>query len=144
MEAEPAKAEPPKRNRRWFRFSLRTLMVVMALVSLPMAWLGSQANMIRERERLLTEVERAGGGYVETTGEPLGVYDAPIIEHCRIAATWTSYRAEYPRPSIVRQWLGEKIVLMISCPGMDSAKLSQIKAAFPEAEILDIASAYDR
>jgi hypothetical protein len=27
MEAEPPEAEPPKRKRRWFQFSLRTLMI---------------------------------------------------------------------------------------------------------------------
>jgi hypothetical protein len=27
MQSEPPKAEPPKRKRRWFQFSLRTLMI---------------------------------------------------------------------------------------------------------------------
>jgi hypothetical protein len=27
MQAEPLKAESPKRKRRWFQFSLRTLMI---------------------------------------------------------------------------------------------------------------------
>jgi hypothetical protein len=33
MEAEPPKADPPKHNRRSFRFSLRTLMIVVAIVA---------------------------------------------------------------------------------------------------------------
>jgi hypothetical protein len=28
MQTEPPKADPPKRKRRWFQFSLRTLMIV--------------------------------------------------------------------------------------------------------------------
>jgi hypothetical protein len=32
MEAEPFKAEPPKRKRRWFQFSLRSLRVLVTLV----------------------------------------------------------------------------------------------------------------
>ena len=32
MEVEPTKAEPPKRKRRWFQFSLRTLLIGVALV----------------------------------------------------------------------------------------------------------------
>jgi hypothetical protein len=31
MEAEPLKAEPPKRKRRWYQFSLRTLMILVTL-----------------------------------------------------------------------------------------------------------------
>jgi hypothetical protein len=37
MEAEPPKAEPPKRKRRWFQFSLRTLFVVTAVVAVQCA-----------------------------------------------------------------------------------------------------------
>jgi hypothetical protein len=33
MEAEPLKAEPPKRKRRWFQFSLRTLLIVVTVVA---------------------------------------------------------------------------------------------------------------
>jgi hypothetical protein len=29
MQTEPSEAEPPKRKRRWFQFSLRTLMIVV-------------------------------------------------------------------------------------------------------------------
>ena len=32
MEAEPPKAEPPKRKRRWFQFSLRTLLIVVTCI----------------------------------------------------------------------------------------------------------------
>ena len=32
MQAEPPKADPPKRKRRWFQFSLRTLMIVVTLL----------------------------------------------------------------------------------------------------------------
>ena len=31
MEAEPPKAEPPKRKRRWFQFSLRTWFILVAI-----------------------------------------------------------------------------------------------------------------
>jgi hypothetical protein len=37
MQAEPPKAEPPKRKRRWFQFSLRTLMIVVAIVAVQCA-----------------------------------------------------------------------------------------------------------
>jgi hypothetical protein len=34
MQIEPPNAEPPKRNGRWFQFSLRTLMIVVALLAI--------------------------------------------------------------------------------------------------------------
>ena len=36
MEAAPAEAEPPKRKRRWFQFSLRTLMIGVTLLAVPL------------------------------------------------------------------------------------------------------------
>jgi Tfp pilus assembly major pilin PilA len=37
MRTEPPNAEPPKRKRRWFQFSLRTLMIVVAIVAVQCA-----------------------------------------------------------------------------------------------------------
>jgi hypothetical protein len=34
MPTEPSNAEPPKCKRRWFQFSLRTLMIVMTVTAL--------------------------------------------------------------------------------------------------------------
>jgi hypothetical protein len=31
MQTDPSKAEPPKRKRRWFQFSLCTLLIVVTL-----------------------------------------------------------------------------------------------------------------
>ena len=42
METEPTKAEPPKRKRRWFQFSLRTLLVFTAVVAVTCGWLGTK------------------------------------------------------------------------------------------------------
>ena len=39
MQVEPTKAEPPKRKRRWFQFSLRSLMVFNLICALrPVGW----------------------------------------------------------------------------------------------------------
>jgi hypothetical protein len=37
MQAEPPQAEPPKRKRRWFQFSLRTLLIVIAIMAIQIA-----------------------------------------------------------------------------------------------------------
>jgi hypothetical protein len=43
--------ETPK--RRWFAFRLRTLFVMVAVLSVPLAWAGYSLNWIRERQHLL-------------------------------------------------------------------------------------------
>jgi hypothetical protein len=37
MQSEPSNADPPKRKRRWFQFSLRTLMILTLLIGIGMA-----------------------------------------------------------------------------------------------------------
>jgi hypothetical protein len=56
MEAEPPNAAPPKRKRRWFQFSLRSLMIVVTLLAVPCANVGWQAKIVNERRRLLESV----------------------------------------------------------------------------------------
>jgi hypothetical protein len=56
MEAEPPKANPPKRKRRWFQFSLRTVLIVVTLLAVPLAYVGWQAKIVRERRWLLESV----------------------------------------------------------------------------------------
>ena len=41
MQTEPPKADPPKRKRRWFQFSLRTLLIFTLISRLPAAGWGA-------------------------------------------------------------------------------------------------------
>jgi hypothetical protein len=63
MQAEPPKADPPKRKRRWFQFSLRTLMIVVAVVAAVCSVLADRQYLIHERnaawDDLKGEMERA-------------------------------------------------------------------------------------
>ncbi len=55
MEAEPINAEPPKRKRRWFQFSLCSLLIGITLLAIlcPAAtW------VVRDRQRLIREQEQ--------------------------------------------------------------------------------------
>jgi hypothetical protein len=53
MEAEPINAEPPKRNRRWYQFSLRTLMIGITLLAVACWVFEDQWRLIHERDEAL-------------------------------------------------------------------------------------------
>ena len=55
-------------NRRWFRFSLRTLFVVVTLLA---CWLGYEINWIRQRHALLS-LDNSGGFTLTVQGIPDG------------------------------------------------------------------------
>jgi hypothetical protein len=51
MNQKPNTADPAKPRRGLFQFRLRTLLiVVMALLAIPMAYVGWQAKIVRERK----------------------------------------------------------------------------------------------
>ena len=59
MQSEPTKAEPPKRKRRWYQFSLRSLMIFTLIVAIPCAWLGRKIERKgQEREAAVWLVRR--------------------------------------------------------------------------------------
>jgi hypothetical protein len=111
-------------ERRRFQFSLRTLLVVMALVGVA-GWLGLKLNWIRQRHAFLRSSE--------ATGE----FDMPIDE-CR--------------PPGLLGMFGEKgrrwIFIHVKSSDRDvrsDAELARVRAArwlFPESEIEEIPTDY--
>jgi hypothetical protein len=55
MEAEP------KRKRRWFQFSLRTLLIVVVIVAIPCAWLGRKIEQKRREREAVAGLRDPGG-----------------------------------------------------------------------------------
>ena len=60
MQSEPSKAEPPKRQRRWFQFGLRTLLILVFLLCVGMRWTTAKAD----RRKAAVEAIRKDGGLV--------------------------------------------------------------------------------
>jgi hypothetical protein len=50
MDGNPYEAPP---RRRWFRFGLRTMLVAVVALSIPLAWVGYSLNWIRQRHEAL-------------------------------------------------------------------------------------------
>jgi hypothetical protein len=56
MEAEPPKAELPKRKRRRFQFRLGTLLIGVAILAIPMAYVGWQAKVAKRRDAIYRQL----------------------------------------------------------------------------------------
>jgi len=64
--------------RRWFRFSLRTMLVVVLLAAIPMGWVAVQVKWIRDRHKALEWLRSQpplfmSGWVVRTTSAPLSL-----------------------------------------------------------------------
>jgi hypothetical protein len=53
MQADPSKADPPKRKRRWLQFSLRTLLIGITLLAMACWVFEDQWRLIHERDEAL-------------------------------------------------------------------------------------------
>ena len=124
MEAEPPKADPPKRKRRWFQFSLRTLMIVTVIVAIPCAWLGRKIERKRRERAALKTIEECGG-YV--------MYDYQSEEQGGV-------KAEPPGPKWLREILGDdffgEATSFSSQAAADDAETSRLKDALRELPYL--------
>jgi hypothetical protein len=61
MEAEPPKVEPPKRKRRWYQFSLRTLMIFTAIAAVACGLLGRKIEQKRRQTAAVEAIRHLGG-----------------------------------------------------------------------------------
>lgn len=53
----PVKTKP----RRWFRFRLRTLLVMVTLLTVPLGWVGWELDQRRREKKVVAWVEEMGG-----------------------------------------------------------------------------------
>ena len=52
--------KPPQR-RRWFQFRLRTLLIAILVLSLPLSWFGARLQKARRQREAVEAIERLGG-----------------------------------------------------------------------------------
>jgi hypothetical protein len=113
-------------QRRWLRFSLRTLLVVMTVLGV---WMGRQLSWVRERDALLSDVLARGDAWTDAI-------PARWQTPARLPFGWRLFGAE-PLATI---WIqnrgfdkGETLVADEFLVGSDEAR--RLRAAFPEAYI---------
>ena len=114
-------------KRRWFRFSLRTLFVVVTVFCVWLGWLGWQWRIVQERESAsywlrerLGDVWRTPGGYVTA--------QRPSMER--------NYN-ESLVPSRLRTMLGDQIAWVLELPPtLSESERERMLELYPEAEVL--------
>jgi hypothetical protein len=98
-------------SRFRFQFRLRTLLIAVAVLSIPCAYVAKQAKIVRDREAAWAKVRTFGKeGYASYKDSPL------------------------PK---IRQWLGDSAIALIELPDdVSKSDLELIKTEFPEARVL--------
>ena len=59
IDADTEKSAKPR--RRWLRFSLRTLLIVVTVLSVPLGWIGWKLGQVRTEQATITWIEKLGG-----------------------------------------------------------------------------------
>jgi Leucine Rich repeat len=107
MEEEAPKSDPPKRKRRWFQFSLRTLMIFVVIVAIPCAWLGRKiAQKRREREAVASVVKLGGRVFFDYQRDETGSRPAGPPGGTKTSASWRE-KADPAGPAWLRSFLGD-------------------------------------
>ena len=78
MPDEPIRPDKPR--RRWFRFSLRTLLILVAVAAIPMAWVAHERRQ-SEKERLVAEQLLKQGSKEVTFGGPYDSWELYLLDN---------------------------------------------------------------
>jgi hypothetical protein len=120
VEYNAAMQTEPNCHRRWFQFSLRSLLIVVTIAAVACAWLAHEARSVQQRMSLRQWIEEGGGACVAID---LGSHNAP--------------GSRIEDPSFVRRWLGDQTVRTVFLPRKTSDRdLQRIKTWFPGAGLI--------
>lgn len=101
---------PPR--RRWFRFSLRTMFVVVTVFAVFLAWPVGEWRFVQHRKVVLHEVRSSFGSY-------MGTWPGKPSRHAGIGRLFGDVSVD-------------EIALI---PDTTEAQLARVRAAFPEADV---------
>ena len=127
MQTEQSNADPPIRKRRWYQFSLRTLMIVVTMFCVMIGgYVGRQAKLVRERH----DAVEAYQVFVE--------YSASVNERPG-GQTVTTRVPKAPWPL---RWFGELgySAIVVQERTCDDKEVKHLESIFPEATIVSRSS----
>jgi hypothetical protein len=110
----PAQPSP----RRRFQFRLRTLLIVVTLLAVPLGYVGWQAKIVHERQVMMRWVEEHDGYCLLAVNKPV------------------TQTTPAERPSLIRRWLGDAQVAEVCFRSLISHDdAARIREAFPGVQI---------
>lgn len=119
---DKSKMEPPKRKRRWFQSSLRTLMVMVTLLAVPLGYMGWQVKIVHRREAMKSKLIRLGGE-CRTSSEEL---QDPFFDG----------KITVPKLPWIRELLGDEPMWSLYIPqAVSKPDTDEITTEFPEAVV---------
>ena len=111
-----------KPRRRWFRFNLRTMFLLVTLFSV---WLGRETWVVRERLAMRKWLDQIGGRAHPTIKPSKYANLEPLVlETVNTLPFW-------------RRWLGDESLEFVSLPS-PSEHAERISRLFPEAKIVNL------
>ena len=123
--------------RRRFQFRLRTLMIGVTLLAVPLAYVGWQAKTVAERRALLLLIESREYGWYLSERSASHDFPSAASGHDLAASghNVTAGKSE-DRPGWIRRWLGDETVYLIWLRNtVPSSEAVLIENCFPEAVV---------
>ncbi len=99
-------SRPSKSRRPWLRFSLRALLVLVLLLSVPLGWFSWKMDRAREQREVVEGISELGG-YI--------IYDYEFDETGELI-----WEAEPTTPAWLRKWLGDDFFCDVTRVGCSS------------------------
>jgi len=128
--ARPPTPKPP--HCRWLQFSLRTLMVLVLLISVPLGWLGMKMREAREQQAAADSI-RSFGGWVEYESE-----QEPADDEYPSVAFGLDARFERRGPAWLCGWLGDDFFVRIIAVNGESDGVLEHAARLPHLSNLRV------
>jgi Leucine-rich repeat (LRR) protein len=107
----------PKPKRRWFRFRLRTLLIMVTFLSVPLVWVGCELDQRRREKAVVAWIVELGGQVYFHSGNQNGSHPLVISDE----RNWWEQTKD--------NWLGEWVqaVLLDNTQVIDLSPLAELK-----------------
>jgi hypothetical protein len=115
-------------RRRWLRFRLRTLLLVVTVLSFPLGWVGWELGEVRKEKEAITWVEEMGGEvfYPDDVGMIIGKVEK-LDERIQVNFSYTTNRSLWELTT--QRWFGKRVngVYFSSTQASNLVRLTRLK-----------------